>query len=364
MQNVLFFMQYMRGTQAEGGSTSHVKSLAIDWGGKSAGSAGDPIFAPCDCKVVRARTDSSHEIFLESVAPVRRANGTVGITNFVFMHDETIKPNVKVGAVLKQGEYFANEGGFGRGQSGKFAVHCHSEAADGPSQGKQYQNSAGTYVLQNQMHHYDVFFVPADCVVLNDFGYPWQHTTDKILDTSNNAGSGAEPTPTIGGAEQMNVFTITAASKKNVQGFGTPNVDDVVKNNLPDGTYLVYKTQTLTNNDGGNTGITGAQIRLADGSKIWAAVLDGGYTAIAQVDVDVAESLLGWYAAWVGADTADLEKQLAAANANAAAAVAAQNSAEAKAAQAQKALETAKAETNTGLAEIAAIAESIKKAVQ
>ncbi|MFV0413109.1 MAG: N-acetylmuramoyl-L-alanine amidase, partial [Oscillospiraceae bacterium] len=127
-----------------------------------------------------------------------------------------------------------------------------------------------------------------------------------------NAPAPAEPPKE--GVEKVDIFKITAAGKKNVQGFNSANVDDVVQNNLPDGTYLVYKTQTLANNDGGNTGITGAQIRLADGSKIWAAVLDGGYTAIAQVDVADAESLLGWYAAGAGADTAEIEKQLAAAN--------------------------------------------------
>ncbi|MFV0414429.1 MAG: N-acetylmuramoyl-L-alanine amidase [Oscillospiraceae bacterium] len=156
------------------------------------------------------------------------------------------------------------------------------------------------------------------------------------------------------GVEKVNIFKITATGKKNVQGFGTPNVDDVVKNNLPDGTYLVYKTQTLTNNDGGNTGITGAQIRLADGSKIWAAALDGGYTAITQVDVADAESLLGWYAAGAGADTAELEKQLAAANS---AADAARKNAE----QAQAAQQTAEELAGAAAAAIAKIKEVASK---
>lgn len=172
MQKAYFPMDVLRITQGENGSTSHKGSLALDLGGRDAGK--DKVFAPCDMKIVRARTDSSHETYAESIEPVLWADGTEAYINFTFMHDDYLNGNNKAGAIVKQGEHFFDEGGFGRGQVGKFGAHLHLEVGRGKSPAKQVQNSSGTWVTPGQVHAYHALWLRPGCVVKSGGGYPWK----------------------------------------------------------------------------------------------------------------------------------------------------------------------------------------------
>lgn len=188
MQKALFPMTTLRITQDENGATSHKGSLAMDLGGKDTGS--DKIYAPCDLSVVRIRTNSSHETYLESAEPVLWADGTVDYMSFTMMHDNYINSNCKVGSIIPQGAYFMDEGGFGGGKVNKFGTHCHLEVSKGKSTKSQFKNSYGTWQTANQVHIYNALFVSADCTISNK-GYEtrhnWKSTDDKLLDTSNNS---------------------------------------------------------------------------------------------------------------------------------------------------------------------------------
>lgn len=178
MEKAYFPMDILHVTQGENGNASHKGSLAMDFGGKDTGA--DKIYAPCTMRIVRVRKDSSHEIYAESVEPVQWADGTADYMNFTFMHDNSINANVKTGAIIRQGEYFADEGGFGRGQAGRFANHLHLEVGKGKSPARQVKNSAGTPMTPGQVHIYNALFLKPDTIIRNDGKYPWK--TDAVED--------------------------------------------------------------------------------------------------------------------------------------------------------------------------------------
>lgn len=170
MQKFKFPMEYLRVTQGENSAYSHAGSLAMDFGGKDTGA--DRLFCPCDMVVKRTRKNANGELYLESVDKVQFADGSVDYARLLCMHDGTF--NVKEGQVLKQGEYFYDEGGMGAGNKNKFATHVHIEAGKGKwKSATQSKNSKGTYVIENQAHLYDLFVVGDDVVILNDGGYSW-----------------------------------------------------------------------------------------------------------------------------------------------------------------------------------------------
>ena len=170
MQKFLFPMKYLRVTQGEYNTFSHENSLAMDFGGKDGGA--DKLYAPCDMVVLRCRTNATGEMYLESTQKVMFADGTIDYARLLCIHDSTFNKNV--GDIIKQGEYFYDEGGMGSGNPNKFATHVHIEGGKGKWKSTtQSPNRWGTYVCENQAHLYDLFFIPADTTILNDGGYKW-----------------------------------------------------------------------------------------------------------------------------------------------------------------------------------------------
>lgn len=170
MQKFKFPMEYLKVTQSENSAYSHAGSLAMDFGGKDTGA--DKLFCPCDMVVKRTRKNANGELYLESVDKVQFADGSVDYARLLCLHDGTF--NVKVGQVVKQGEYFYDEGGMGAGNKNKFATHVHIEAGKGKWKSTtQSRNSKGTYVIEKQAHLYDLFVVGDDVVILDDGGYSW-----------------------------------------------------------------------------------------------------------------------------------------------------------------------------------------------
>ena len=180
MQKFLFPMEYMRITQGELSEYSHAGSLAMDFGGKDGGS--DKLYAPCDMVVKRCRANATGEMYLESIDKVQFADGTADYARLLCIHDSVF--NKKAGDVIKQGEYFYDEGGMGRGNPNKFATHVHIEAGKGKWKSTtQSPNSKGTYVCERQEHLYNMFFIPENTVVLNDGGYSWIKEEKEQSDT-------------------------------------------------------------------------------------------------------------------------------------------------------------------------------------
>lgn len=171
MQKFKFPMEYLRVTQGENSSYSHAGSLAMDFGGKDGGA--DKLYCPCDMVVKRCRKNANGELYLESVEKVQFADGTQDYARLLCMHDGVF--NASEGQVLKQGDYFYDEGGMGGGKTNAFATHVHIEAGKGRWKSTtQSPNSKGTYVIERQAHLYDLFVVGTDVKILADGGYTWQ----------------------------------------------------------------------------------------------------------------------------------------------------------------------------------------------
>ena len=177
MQHFLFPMKHLRITQGELSSYSHAGSLAMDFGGKDSGV--DKLYAPCDMIVKRCRANATGEMYLESVDPVLFADGTTDYARLLCMHDGSF--NKKVGDIVKQGEYFYDEGGMGSGNPNKFATHVHIEAGKGKWKSTtQSPNSYGTYVCERQSSLYKLFFIGEDVTVLDDGDYPWVRLKSEV----------------------------------------------------------------------------------------------------------------------------------------------------------------------------------------
>lgn len=175
MQKFKFPMEYLRVTQGEYSSYSHAGSLAMDFGGKDTGA--DKLYCPCDMVVKRCRHNANGELYLESTLPVRFADGTTDYARILCIHDSQF--NVTEGAILKQGDYFYDEGGMGSGNPKAFGTHCHIEAGKGKWKScTQSKNSAGTYVIENQSHLYDLFILGDDVQILDGGGYNWKTVSD------------------------------------------------------------------------------------------------------------------------------------------------------------------------------------------
>ncbi len=171
-----FPMEYLRVTQGENNPYSHAGSLAMDFGGKDTGA--DRLYCPCDMVVKRTRHNANGELYLESVQPVLFADGTTDYARLLCMHDGVF--NVKEGQLLKQGEYFYDEGGMGSGNQNKFAKHVHIEAGKGRWKSTtQSPNTKGTYVIERQAHLYDLFILGNDVQVLDTGGYNWKRDEKK-----------------------------------------------------------------------------------------------------------------------------------------------------------------------------------------
>ena len=188
-QKFKFPMEFLRVSQGENDSFSHAGSLAMDFGGKDGGA--DRLYCPCDMVVKRCRRNANGELYLESTLPVEFADGTTDYARLLCIHDNAF--NVVEGRVLKQGDYFYDEGGMGSGNPAAFATHVHIEAGKGKWKScTQAPNSKGTYVIENQSHLYDLFILGDDVVKMKDpetgevldGGYPWKRVSDLKSDNS------------------------------------------------------------------------------------------------------------------------------------------------------------------------------------
>lgn len=251
MQKAYIPMDYLRVTQGRGVG-SHRGTCALDLGGRDTGK--DKVFAPCDMRIVRVRTDNGNngEVYAESTGPVALPGGSSSVLHFTFIHDDSYNSNVKVGAVIRQGEYFYDEGGRSGGRPGVYGAHLHLEVGRGTSPARQVQNNAGCWMTPNTEPAENLLWLRPDTVVLDGGGYRW--TTDK------------------NGDDGMMQF-LEAFGERRCECFSAPDVNAVDKsyNNgtLASGTYYPLMADCGTGADGFHW------VRvLAGGAERYAAVLD------------------------------------------------------------------------------------------
>lgn len=154
---------------------SHLGTKNADLSGKDRGK--DKVYCPCTSLVKRVRKGANGELYLWSQGDVITPCGYVGPVTITLIHDEAF--NVKEGTVVKQGEYFYDEGGMSGGRPGYFGNHIHIEVVKGHVTPRQVKNSLNCwYTPGEQLSIDDAFFLGNDVIVLNPKGYNFKRRAD------------------------------------------------------------------------------------------------------------------------------------------------------------------------------------------
>ena len=142
----------MRITQNYNGATSHYghsHGKPADWPTDEGGSDGgrDPIYAPCDVKIVRiygVGNAGVNTLFCESVEKVVFANGKTDYAGLQITHpNDSDLRRLKVGQIVKKGQVLCYEG-----MDGASGNHIHLSVGRGKLTGNGWtKNSKGKYVL-------------------------------------------------------------------------------------------------------------------------------------------------------------------------------------------------------------------------
>lgn len=132
----MFVQSVVRITQSRYSNSSHSSQNAIDFATRD----DTRVYAPYDCTVkciesISKISDSgNHAIFIESLDKVEGPSKTEKQW-MILLHTDSFLSNVKnslnTGAVIRQGEYFYDEGTFGNGTLGGVPKHIHLQCGWG-----------------------------------------------------------------------------------------------------------------------------------------------------------------------------------------------------------------------------------------
>lgn len=202
-------------TQGENGQFSHMGSLAMDI---AMSSSRFPYYAPCDCHVVKQSVGAAAVVW-ESDRKVKWANGTEDYINFWTIHDWN-SANYPVGTRRNKGALIGHSGAAGNA----FGDHLHIECARGKFTGSEVRNGSGVWMLQNQVHMYDVFSLTDNtdgrrASVLSGPSYPWKNISN-YNDKNTSGNTGTNPSINAKGNYVVNVRSATTAFNGGVGGFG------------------------------------------------------------------------------------------------------------------------------------------------
>jgi murein DD-endopeptidase MepM/ murein hydrolase activator NlpD len=170
MQKAIFPMSNMNITQGMNGGFSHKGVLALDLAGRDTGI--ENVFAPFT-GVVKRKWANGNVIWLESITPVKYANGVEDFMTIMLMHDNDTT-NLYVGQVINQLQVFYQEGtsGYATGN------HVHLQVARGKFTGSGwFQNSFKKWCLNNQINVNDGLYT-YNTNIINGGGLNWVKTTD------------------------------------------------------------------------------------------------------------------------------------------------------------------------------------------
>lgn len=172
MEKAIFPMKYLNISQGMNGSYSHKGTMQLDLTGSGTGI--DDVFAPYT-GIIKKIYPSSNAIWLESINPVKYADGTEDYMTILFIHDNDIS-NLYVGKVIKQGEIFYQEGTKGNATGNHIQINV--------GRGKftdtgWHANEYGNWEIDNEIDPTKALWLKKDTIIKNDGGYNW-----KVTDTN------------------------------------------------------------------------------------------------------------------------------------------------------------------------------------
>ena len=166
IQYAIFPAEYVNISRSNNRLHPSVKSDIVDGGhwayafdfAQTVSSRSKKLRAPFDMKVVCI--GGSNGVYVESLRPVRFADGTVDYMSCVFIHDD--KLDVKKGQIIKQGEYFYDMGNNGHSTG----THVHVEVGRGKGYlvGNSHEASLGG-IRKRGVQANDAFFLKSDAPI-------------------------------------------------------------------------------------------------------------------------------------------------------------------------------------------------------
>lgn len=160
MQKAIFPLRHTWVSQEMGGKTSHLDTLAIDFGSLTQ-YLDYNLYAPFDGTVVWADSISmGGTIAFQSNEKVQYADGTIDYMTVITEHDN-YRP--AKGKVFKQGQLYSH-----MGTAGNVGKHCHLEVQKG--QFKKYTGLTrqGYYKFPNTIEPYKALFLTKDTLIKYD----------------------------------------------------------------------------------------------------------------------------------------------------------------------------------------------------
>ena len=151
----------VRITQGAFDMYSHAKQNAID-----ITIPGKRAYAPFTAKVVRIDKsyDACNAVWIQSVEPVRYADGTLDYMTAVFMHDNSVR-DLSVGQVLRQGQYFYDMGTAGNAAG----AHIHVAVIRGAYNKKMKLTGSGDVFAE------EAFFLLPGTEIAEDYGLAFRY---------------------------------------------------------------------------------------------------------------------------------------------------------------------------------------------
>jgi LysM repeat protein len=180
MEKALFPMRYLNVTQGMNGNYSHHGTLKIDVAGSGTGI--DNVYAPYT-GVIKKIYGENNSVWLESLNPVKYADGTEDYMTIIFAHDNDIT-DLYVGKIIHQGEVFYQEGTAGNATGN----HVQLNVGRGKFTGSGWaQNENGQWVVTNEIEPPRALWLKDTTVVINNGGYNWKVTsTNTYEDPAEN----------------------------------------------------------------------------------------------------------------------------------------------------------------------------------
>ena len=154
-------------TQGYNGSYSHKGTYALDLIGRNSGYI--ELRAPFDGVIKKVYKPTSNVVWLESLEPVKYANGLEDYMTVMTMHDDNVN-DLYIGKIIKQGEIYYRGGTSGN----TTGAHIHIEVGRGRfTNTGWYQNTYGKWIIYNHIRTHEALFLPTNCNIIYDYGYNW-----------------------------------------------------------------------------------------------------------------------------------------------------------------------------------------------
>jgi len=170
MEKAIFPLKYMNVVKNENSKQRHLGGYGLDFASKN---KKEDIYAPFDGIIRKVYKIRGNFVWLESRNKVLWADGTYDYMTVLTGHDDNIE-SLYVGKEVSFGESY-----YTQGSSGTDYIHVHIEVGRGKFDSNGWhENNNGVWVIDNEEHLFNAFFVNPFIEIKNNGGYIWRSSID------------------------------------------------------------------------------------------------------------------------------------------------------------------------------------------